>query len=65
MKHKSTDKPFILQISLLYSCLMVSVLLGKSQESVSTVLHYISKADVMRAAPMLVQMLNKWYFIGF
>ena len=66
MKNNSTgNKPFIIKMSLLYLCLFLSVWIGKSHESMSTVFNYISKATVVDAAPMLVQMLNKWYFITF
>lgn len=65
MKDNSTDhKPFIAKISLLYLCLFASAWIAKSHEPVSAVLDYISQADMVEAAPLVIQMLNKWYFIG-
>jgi len=60
----TNNKPFIARISLLYICLFATAWVAKSHESVSVVFSYISKADMVEAAPLVVQMLNKWYFIG-
>ncbi len=66
MENNATgNKPFIIRISLLYVCLFATAWIAKSHESVSMVLNYVSKADMVEAAPLVVQMLNKWYFIGF
>ena len=65
MKDNSNDnKPFVTQMSLLYLCLFATAWIAKSHESVAVVLNYISKADMIEAAPLVIQMLNKWYFIG-
>lgn len=65
MKDNSTDnKPFIAKMSLLYLCLFASAWIAKSREPVSSVLDYISNTDMIEAAPLVIQMLNKWYFIG-
>jgi hypothetical protein len=59
------NKPFILKIALLYCCIFASVWASKSQASVSVALTYFSKVELLDAAPLLIQMLNKWYFMGF
>jgi hypothetical protein len=66
MENNVTDnKTFVLKIALLYICLLISVWISKDHDTTSSLFNYISKANVVEAAPMLVQMLNKWYFIGF
>jgi len=66
MENNATgNKPFIIKISLLYFCLFATAWGAKSHESVAVALNYISHTDMIEAAPLVVQMLNKWYFIGF